>query len=720
MLGIEPALRGSTSNSIADKLKSPAVRRAAIGAAVFLALSLVLALDLIPQTIHIEEGQVADRDIEAPRTIVNRIATEALQKAARDKAMGEAAESPEFYRINEAAAIRAEEKIASLFAAVQAAREKLVAANRDIDPASAIPLSRVRGAADDLRDAIAEEFGLALTRDQAAALISASPRDFDGYRNVAQDVTGKIMRETRITRDNLEEVRDKARTMIKEAGVSAPIASALSAIIEPLVEPNLVFDIAKAERYAEERAQEVEPERIVKGQIILRRKDVATAEDIAILRELGLLDTRFNWPGVLGVVLLSFGLVAGIGVYVVRFNRKVFESTSLLGLVGLLVTVYAMIAEAASRIPSEVAGYLIPLAFVTMITALLVDHGVAMAVNMVLALLTGVLTDGNFKLVVVLFAGGVAGLAAVTRLADTTNVSRAGFIVGAVQALVIVAMGLGFGDPEVTNKWYLGIINGIASTVLTIGSLPFLESVFKIASSLRFLELANPNQPLLKRLLLEAPGTYHHSILVGNLAEAAAEAVGADPLVVRVGALYHDIGKVTYPDHFTENQIMQDNPHDKYNPALSTLIITRHVKDGVELANSARLPEAIVDIIRQHHGTTMVAYFYAKAVEAAGDQSKVNPDDFRYPGPKPQTKEAALVMLADAVEASVRALPNPTQGRIEGHIRKIIKEKLDDGQLDECDLTLRDLGEIAKAFSKVLNGMSHKRIEYPESIGNEM
>lgn len=720
MLGIEPGLAEGTSSWIAARLKSPAMRRTAIGAAVVLAVFLVLALDLIPQSIHIEEGQVADRDIEAPRTIVNRMATEALKKAARDKAMGEAAESPEFYRINEAAAIRAEEKVASLFEAVQAAREKLVASNHGIDPSGPIPTSKARGAADDLRDAIAEEFGFALTRDQAAALISASSRDLDGYRSVARDVIGKTMRETRITQDNLKEVLDRTRAMIKDAGVNAPIASALSAIIEPLVEPNLVFDIAKAERYAEERAQEVEPERIVKGQIILRRKDVATARDIAILKELGLLDTRFNWPGVLGVTLLSLGLVSGIGIYISRFNRKVFESTTLMGLVGLLVAVYAIIAEAASRIPSEVAGYLIPLAFVTMITALLVDFGVAMAVNMVLALLTGVLTDGNFKLVLVLFSGGVAGLLAVARLNDRTNVSRAGLTVGAAQALTIAALGLGFGDPEVTNKWYLGIINGIASTVLTIGSLPFLESLFQIASSLRFLELANPNQPLLKRLLLEAPGTYHHSILVGNLAEAAAEVVGADPLVVRVAALYHDIGKVTYPDHFTENQIMQDNPHDKYNPALSTLIITRHVKDGVELANSARLPEAIVDIIRQHHGTTMVAYFYAKAIEAAGDPGKVNPEDFRYPGPKPQTKEAALVMLADSVEASARALSNPTQGRIEGHIRKIIKERLDDGQLDECDLTLRDLGEIAKAFSKVLNGMSHKRIEYPENIVNEM
>jgi len=260
---------------------------------------------------------------------------------------------------------------------------------------------------------------------------------------------------------------------------------------------------------------------------------------------------------------------------------------------------------------------------------------------------------------------------------------------------------------------FLVVTNGILSSILTIGVLPYLESTFKITSPVRLLELSYPGNPLLKRLLTEAPGTYHHSIIVGNLAETAAEAIGGDTLLTRVGAYYHDVGKLKRPYFFIENQLNTDNPHDKIAPTLSTLILTSHVKDGVELAREYKVPEDIISIVEQHHGSGLCTYFYHKAVEN-GQNEGIDEDEFRYEGPKPKTKEAALVMLADSVEAAVRSLQNRTHGRVEGMVRKIIKDKLMDGQLGECDLTFKDLDVIAAAFMQVFSGIFHARIEYPD------
>jgi cyclic-di-AMP phosphodiesterase PgpH len=303
----------------------------------------------------------------------------------------------------------------------------------------------------------------------------------------------------------------------------------------------------------------------------------------------------------------------------------------------------------------------------------------------------------------------------VSHLSQRSDLARAGLFVGATNIVAVLGVGIvaNFSPIALAVGAVLGAINGIIASVFTVGSLHWFETGFRITSSVRLLELANPNRPLLRRLLMEAPGTYHHSILVGNLAEAAAESVGADALLVRVGALYHDIGKIKRPYFFIENQFSTENPHDKIAPTLSTLIITSHIKDGIEFAKEHKLPAPIKDIIEQHHADGLVTFFYHKAKEGERPET-VNEADFRYEGPKPQTKEAALVCLADSVEAAVRSLKDPAPGQIPGLIRKIIKEKLNDGQLDECDLTFRDLSKIAESFDRVLGGIYHNRIEYPE------
>jgi putative nucleotidyltransferase with HDIG domain len=266
---------------------------------------------------------------------------------------------------------------------------------------------------------------------------------------------------------------------------------------------------------------------------------------------------------------------------------------------------------------------------------------------------------------------------------------------------------------------FLGVLfalaGGIQIGILATGLAPVMEVVFDLTSDIRLLELVNLERPILRQLMLVAPGTYHHSIIVGNMVEAAAEKIGANPLLAKAAAYYHDIGKVKKPTYFVENQLGGENKHEKLAPSMSSLILQAHVKDGVELARQNKVSQHIIDIIRQHHGTSFMVYFYNKAKQQATNPHMVNSEDYRYPGPRPQTKEAGLVLLADQVEAASKTLLDPTPARIQGLVQKIINNVFADGQLDECELTLKDLHEIAKSFIKILSGIFHHRIEYPHS-----
>src|SRR5690606_17374002 len=323
-------------------------------------------------------------------------------------------------------------------------------------------------------------------------------------------------------------------------------------------------------------------------------------------------------------------------------RRKIFESDAQLALLGLVVILVTGLAKVGTFVAWEGTGFLVPVGLAGLLVTLLVDSQVAIVVTIMTSAVVAALFGLDGRVFLVALAGGLAAVYSVSKVSQRSDLTRAGFIVGGVAFLTMVTLGLLRSDTFLLQYSFLGLLNGVVSAVGTIGLLPYLETLFRITSSLRLLELSNPNHPLLRKLLMEAPGSYHHSILVGNLAEAAAEAIGADPLLVRVGAQYHDIGKTKRPYFFVENQFGGENPHDKISPTLSTLIIISHVKDGVELAREYKLPEVIVDFIRQHHGTDLVKYFYQKALENAQGEP-VDERDFRYPGPKPQSKETARV-----------------------------------------------------------------------------
>jgi cyclic-di-AMP phosphodiesterase PgpH len=317
--------------------------------------------------------------------------------------------------------------------------------------------------------------------------------------------------------------------------------------------------------------------------------------------------------------------------------------------------------------------------------------------------------------------GSLTGAHWVRQCRERTSLYRAGLRLSMVNVLLIFGIHLMSGLPFDAQFLFMmgfGLAGGIICAAIVTGTIPLVESLFKYTTDIKLLELANLNTPVLRELMIQAPGTYHHSIIVGNLVEAGAEAINANPLLARVAAYYHDIGKIRKPLYFIENLGSQENKHDKLAPSMSALILMAHVKDGVELARESGLGEPLVDIIREHHGTALIKFFHEKA-QNKDSGGQVDERDYRYPGPKPQTREAALIMLADAVEAASRTLADPTPARIQGMVQKIINNIFIDGQLDECELTLKDMHNIAKSFNRILAGIFHHRIEYPEPAFKE-
>ncbi|MBU4304227.1 MAG: HDIG domain-containing protein [Candidatus Omnitrophica bacterium] len=412
------------------------------------------------------------------------------------------------------------------------------------------------------------------------------------------------------------------------------------------------------------------------------------------------------------LIILAVLIVAYVTVYVPE-AVFVLKNIVLLCVLSLLIVICTK-----AMLLSFWSVYLIPLAGVSMLVAILIDPGVALMFTVVLSVFIGVLTGIRYDVMFTLLVGGFVGVYAVLNVRHRRNLTKAGLLVSLTNMVSIVSMGVINFVPinhlVIQSGW--GLANGIVSAIVVTGVLPIFEMLFGISTNITLLELSDLNQPVLKEMVLKAPGTYHHSLLVGNLAESAAEAVGANSLLARVGAYFHDIGKLRMAPYFSENQQQTENKHDNLSPTISSLVIINHIKEGADLAKKYRLGKAIQDIIIQHHGDDVVHYFYHRALERhSPEDGKVEAEDFRYPGPKPQSKEAAIVMLADSVEAASRAMQQPTPAKIQDIVNRIINNKFIDGQLNECDLTLKDLHVISEVFAHILNGIFHTRVEYPDA-----
>ncbi|MGE5577544.1 MAG: HD family phosphohydrolase, partial [Syntrophothermus sp.] len=705
--------------------KKPAVRQGILGGIVFVALVGMLLANLVPERVDLQIGQVSKRDIEAPRTITDRTRTEQLRTEAARAAIQTVTQDRRNYILSTAEASAARDMVVSIFAVLRGARaagqagaagsatERAVAPV----PVKSRPLSENELAA--LQSQMERDFGVRISRTSLRLAVKADSETLERVESTTASIVETVMLTERINETGLDHAKTRVDREMSVAEIPPGYAEFVAAVARGSLRANMIPDPEKLRRAQDAAMRAVEPVRILRGQTVIRKGDIVTAEHVRILKDLGMWQATVNYGMAAGVILISLILLTIMAVYLRQYNREILEDESLLALFGLVVIVIGFGAKILSTLPLHGNGYLIPVAYGTILIALLLDSRLAMLTTVVLALFVGIVTGNDMRYVVVALVGGLVAVYSVSKISQRGDLVRAGVYTGLANFVTIGALAALQSEAPSLLENVFGLVNGILSSIFAIGSLPYLESLFGITSSVRLLELSNPNQPLLKRLLLEAPGTYHHSIIVGNLAEAAGEAVGADPLLVRVGAYYHDVGKIRRPYFFAENQLTWENPHDKIAPSLSTLIITSHVKDGVEMAREQNLPRPIVDIIQQHHGTDLVRYFYHRATEIDKEGTVVE-QDFRYSGPRPQTKEAAVVMLADSVEAAVRAVSKPTPGRVEGLVRKIIKDRLSYGQLDECDLTFKDLDLIARAFVRVLSGIFHARVEYPENIIKEI
>lgn len=559
-----------------------------------------------------------------------------------------------------------------------------------------------------------------------AVLARSAPKETEIAESFVKDLITQAMgAEEGVSQEKLEETKKSIDSQLAAVHLARPFDEFALGLNDRYLRPNAFVNHDKTRQKQEEAANTVPPAMVTvkAGEKIIGKGEILTEDHLAKLQALGLTRQLVPFKSIIGIFLLITLLMGVVICYIYQQNREIYEHAGHLYLLGIIVLVVLAIGKAIvaidiNRWPELGAqfGYMVPLAAAGMLIAILLDSRLAILVVAITSLLLGIMTGNQLRFDLVGLLGGITGVYSVSKLSQRGDLVRAGIYTSASIVSGILIVGLINGLPIVfllTSSLSLGLINGILSSIVTNGALPFLESTFRLTSPVRLLELSHPNNELLKRLLTEAPGTYHHSIIVANLAEAAADAVKGESLLVRVGAYYHDIGKVKRPYFFIENQMDCDNPHDKIAPTLSTLILTSHVKDGVEMAKEHKLPQGIIDIIEQHHGSGLVSYFYHKALE--GDRTEtISEEEFRYEGPKPRSREAAIVMLADSVEAAVRSLQNRTPGRIEGLVRKIIKDKLNDGQLEESDLTFKDLNAIANAFVRVLSGIFHSRVEYPD------
>lgn len=495
---------------------------------------------------------------------------------------------------------------------------------------------------------------------------------------------------------------------------------ALASLINAYLSANITLDEERTQLERDNAASQVEPIykiwEVKKNEQIIEKGERINARHIAQLSEL----RRVFRPGVTPVFFMGAFvtfLIMGLMVFIyASFTQKKNFLGNVKGVAIILINLLLVIILSDFVTRSPQPSFFIPLAGMSMMLLLLIGFNMAFIATVLMSVLLAVMFGGNIELVFVLLTGSMVGMFVIKGARRRANILWAGLFVGIAKSAALICIGLinAMGMDYYLKATVWGIASGLFSGIIVMGLLPLFEHFFKISTNISLLELSDLNHPLLKSMALEAPGTYHHCIMVGNLAEAACDAIGANSLMARVGAYYHDIGKISKAEYFSENEMGSGSRHAKLSPSMSALVIGKHVKDGVETAKKHKLNNTIVDFITEHHGTSLISFFYQKALEKAEGDIMPSERNFRYPGPKPQTKESAIVLLADSVEASSRSLEEPTPASIRNLVRKIVNNKFIDGQLDECDLTLKDMHKIADSFVHVLMGIFHTRLVYPE------
>lgn len=661
----------------------------------------ILVTALVPKKYTINVGDIARVDIKAPREVENEVATESN----RTKAVELVGKKTIKVSVNKEAV----ENISKLFSAVA----KLNASNSIINSNGGSKEKALSEKVASLKETNPVDN---FTPENYQTLLKLEPSKATDLEEFLKKNIATLYDVTTINENKPEEIimaKGIITTAFNNSNFIKDTREIGMSIANAEVRPNSIYDKEKTDLLIKEARENVKLVMIKKDQIIVSEGSPITTEQKALLQSLGLLDnaSNFEWSLYLSLAGLVSLVVLLQWFYLYKYQPEIFMDTKKL----IMLNILSIIAILLARVLGIISVFVIPLACIPMLMTILINDEVSIALNILNCILISVAVSFNFEITTLAILNSIVGVIVLKKMQQRNDILYSSIYIAMINLAFYLSMGFLISNSIVDVFKRAGMVSlaGLIAGVLTIGFLPFFESLFDIVTTVKLLELSNPNHPLLKRLLLEAPGSYHHSVLVANLSEVAAEVIGANPVLARTCSYYHDIGKIKRPYFFKENQLGNDNPHDKITPNLSTLIIISHVKDGLELAKEYKVPKVIQDVIQQHHGTTLVKYFYVTMKNSSENPDEVKEEDFRYPGPNPESKEAAIIMLADAVEAAVRSIPNSTKGKIEEMVNNIIKGRLNDGQLDNCDLTLKDLEKIRKAFLKVLSGIYHERIEYP-------
>lgn len=670
--------------------------RAILALVSWLAIGVVLlGYNLFPGRIRLKEGDISPLEVRAPVTAqyVDQAETRALRRYAEDQVM------PQYVRVDSALE-DARERARDLLSALEVLRSR-----RDVPP----QLPR------DLRGTPPESLRW---------VAESSASDLEVLTEKADAIIRTVMsREIREGTPDVKAASDQAGSLAESEPLDAAGRAVLAAVVRRVVGPTHRHDAEATKAARTEARQRVEDvvRTIEANRRIIAAGERVTAAHLAMLRAVGLSGPGIDYGRIIAVALVSWLFVVLLGGQTRHWAPNVYASPKLLSLLALLVVTSLIAANLLALALPNVWMLIVPA--VSLMAAVLLAERIGLLLTVGLSVMAGLTANGGLP--AALTALG-SGLAALTYLSHVWPVSRLRRIVGAMavaNAALLMSVGLLRAQPlaGMAREVFYAIAYSPGATALALGGIFLLQRPFGITTHMGLLELSNPQQPLLRRLQQEAPGTYFASTTVANLADAAAETVGADALLSRVGALYHDIGKLVRPTFFVENQALlgADNVHDHLSSSLSGLIITSHVKDGLELARRERLPKEVVDIIAQHHGTTLVSYFYHRALSGERPES-VSEEQFRYPGPLPRSREAALVMLADSVQAAVQSIAEPTPQRVQQMVKDIVRERVVEGQLAECDLSFRDVISVESVMSRILTALlCHRRIEYPEPTPTE-
>jgi putative nucleotidyltransferase with HDIG domain len=694
-----------------------------------------------PEKINVQLFSTAEKTIVAPHSFEDREATELLRKEAADKV-------PDQF-------IRDKDKVYQQIARVENFFEVLIDTKNQIAELEKVPESspppegetdsseteevpesitltdaeKLKLLKEALEGQVPDRWEKELEDENLLFLLGSKEADLTRYKNASVTAINNAMSRDIHTTEDASEAKNLARTELSQSGNVPSVIINISSIS---VIQNVIYDSAQTQEKKQQAIDAVEPVRISQGDTLVKAGQFIDRETYRLLTAAGFVNQSDNVAPYAGLLII-IGLMIFALVYLFKnIDTSIHSKNTYLTMYLLIFSITLILLKIFSffqTLNTTEIGYIAPVAMGAMLIKMLINDRIAIFSSIIFGICGSFIFNMvpgamNYTVGSYLIISAVASVLFLNQHNRRLTILQTGLFVSFINVVTVIALILltnrdltGMNELlELGINGTMAVGSGVVSAVLTIGILPFFEVGFGMLSTMKLLELSNPNHPLLRKILMETPGTYHHSVMVANLSESACEAVGANGLLARVASYYHDIGKTKRPHYFIENQMGRANPHDKLPPQTSKNIIIAHATDGAQILKDHNMPKEIVDIAAQHHGTTLLKFFYHKAKE---QNENIKEEEYRYPGPKATSKEAAIVGTADSIEAAVRSLNNPTPDKIETIVKAIIKDRLQDGQYSDCDLTFKELEEIGKSFCETLQGIFHSRIEYPKGEEEE-